>query len=383
MNIFYHISPYPTLLENMVAKIYEASSPNAEVQSFTILEKNSSGVATVGAGHQVPNSVAFTGCDKVTHVVRLFTASGTLLHWYDVNPTEDVVIIFDPIFFKVGDGGTYTPTAGQPTLTNPAFTGLIATDLSIFQEGFRFLLPWIEYTMAGTVVTLINGTNFEDAQGWYIFKKTKAVTTIVNDSVVGKGIGGFIDIVADTNYIAGHLRKLIRFSGTGNYTFPVATSIPIGYNHVFTNFGTNPSTPQINFANGTLLYGGAPKSSLVLPFGSTCWFTWDGTNWNCTVYQINTTLTASVEIVGKGSVAIGDVTHAPGDSRTILEAHGLNLAYAYKVIWSLKGTTASRTFDDNVIGVVYDLQPNSFKIGINDVFGGTQNLTFDYILVKS
>ena len=89
MNINYAISPYPSLLQNMVAKVYEASSPFADVASFVILERNGAGVPTPGAGHQVPVSISFNGLDKVTHIVALYTASAELLHNYDVQPTVD------------------------------------------------------------------------------------------------------------------------------------------------------------------------------------------------------------------------------------------------------------------------------------------------------
>ena len=367
----------------MVAKIYEASSPLAEVQSFIIVEKNSSGVPTVGAGHQVVNSVAFNGVDKVTHIVRLYTASGTLLHWYDVQPTVDTVALFDPIYFQVGDGGTNTPAAGQNQLINPAFIGSVAADLSIYQEGFAFLIPGVDYNLTYNTV-LLTSTFFDNGQRWRIFKKPVVLTTPVNDSVVGKGFGGFVNVVADISFDVTHLRKLIRLSGTGNYSFNNSLILPIGYNHHFTHFGTEGTTPRINFFNASLNWGASSKSFLYMTFGSTACFTWDGTQWNCTMNSIkDSTVVAPVSgnIIANGETYVGDVS-ATGRDTLITVTHGLGIGYAYRVFGNLKGTIPSLLNDNNVTWTAYDYQANSFKVALQEFASGVQNITFEWFLMK-
>jgi len=381
MNINYHVSPYPTLHENMVAKIYEASAPDAEVGSFTILEKNAGGTPTPGAGHPNPTSVSFNGLDKVTHVVRLFTASGTLLHEYDQEPSEDIVTIFDPIYFRVGDGQPNTPAADQSVLVNSALGGSTAEQLSVSQEGLGFLQPGDDYVLSGVTLTLTN-SKFYTGQRWRIFKTPKAVTNPVHDSVVGKGFGGFVDVVSNIDYVPGHLRKLVRFSGTGNYTFPAGVSLPIGYNHVFQNFGQVGSAPQINFDNGTLLYGVTPKSTLVLPFGSTVWLTWDGTHWNFTVNGViesSSTVPVSGDIVGHGLYSIGDV---PAADTIYTVNHGLSLGYAYRVLGSMRSNSTDHSKDNSVIWAWYDPQPNLFMLTMKEFTAETQNILFYYVLIK-
>jgi len=383
MNINLVLSPYPTLLEDIVVKIYETTNPTAEVQSFTAYERDSSGVITPGAGHHVHVSVSFNGCEPMTHIVRSFTASGTLLHEYDRQPTVDTTTIFDPIYFRVGDGGTYTPVSSTNYISNPEFDGLTAEQLSICQEGLGFILPAVDYTLAGPMLSLI-GSTFEDGQRWYITRKPEVITTYVNDSVVGKGFGGFLDVVANIDYVPGHLRKLIRFSGTGNYTFPSGASIPVGYIHSFNNFGTTGSLPQINFSNATLLYNGAPKSSMVVPFGSTFAVTFDGTNWNCILNDIKVASSGPVigDIIGMGNYFVGDVSATAPDT-FITVAHGLSIVGPYKVLGTLKGTFASRLNDNNVSWSAYDYTPDNFKLGLQEWAAGIQNIGFDYVLVKS
>lgn len=379
MEIHYAISEYPALLQNMVAKVYEAQSPFAEVDSITIPERNGAGVPTVGAGHQVPFTVNFTGRDKIPHIVRLFSASATLLHQYSVQPTESVVTIFDPIYFRVGDGGVNTPEANQPVYTNPAFAGLTAQRIEIWQEGFGFLFPDFDFELAGSSVTLLNTVQFESNQRWYM-KRKPVIENAVNDSVVSKGYGGFIDIIADTDYTAEHLRKLIRLSGNGNYSFPALAAIPIGYIHTFSNFGINPSTPQINFLNGNLLFASVPKSFLIIPFGGTASFTWDGTNWNCIQSNIIDTSPVSGDILGQGSFYMGDIL---GIDIVYIVTHNLSIAYPYKIMGMLRGTEATKSVDNDCTWNTFSYTGNSFKINIQERNGGVQNLTFDYIIIKT
>jgi hypothetical protein len=382
MEIRYAVSEYPTLLENMVAKVYESQSPFAEVGSITIPERDGSGTPTVGAGHQVPFTVNFTGLDKFPHIVRLFTASGTKLHQYSIQPTENIVSVFDPVYFRVGDGGSGTPVAGQPLYVNAIFAGVTSSDIEIWQEGLGFLLPEIDYELAGTTVTLLNTNVFEEGQRWYIKRKTIIVTNPVNDSVVSKGFGGFLDVTANINYDPAHLRKLIRFSGSIGYTFPMGADIPIGYNHTFTNFGIEAGMPAINFSNGTLLYGSIPRSFLILPFSSTGTFTWDGTNWNVIQLDIVGASAGPIsgDIVGQGSSYLGDIL-GPDQNYTI--THGLGITYGYKVFATLRGTDTSKRFDNDCTWALHSYTSSGFKLTIQERNGGIQNLTLDYVLIKS
>jgi hypothetical protein len=380
MYIKFSVKSYPSLFENMVAKVYESESPSAEVGSFVLVERNGAGVPTPGGGHQVPVTVTFNGLDRQTHILRLYTASAVLLHQYDQNPTEESISFFDPIYFRVGDGGTYTPAAGQQSMTNPAFAGLAAEDLSIFQPGFAFLHPIDDYTILGSTLNLVN-TLFDNGQPWRIFRKPVA-TAIIHDSVVGKGFGGFVDVSASVNYVPAHLRKLIRLSGNVAYTFDNSALLPVGYIHKFTNFGIESGLPQIQFFNANLLWGATPKAYLNLPFGSTAAFTWDGTNWNCIENDIKVsavTVPISGDVIFAGSYTLGDV-QALDNIFTV--NHGLNITFPYRVRSFLKGTQATWRFDNNCWHVYFNPTANSFRFSVQEASDGIQNLTYEYELVK-
>ncbi len=124
---------------------------------------------------------------------------------------------------------------------------------------------------------------------WWIFRNPKALSNIVNDSVVGKqfGAGGgvtdmFINVNATVNYVPAHLRKLIRLIGANaQYVFTAAVTPPIGYVFRVTNFGAYSSitpVPKVKFENALLLWGNTSKSEIEIPLYATYEFCFDGTS---------------------------------------------------------------------------------------------------------
>lgn len=395
MNIRYHISPYPALLENMVAKIYEAVSPNAEVDSIVLPETNGAGVPTVGAGHPIPASVTFTGRDKVTHVVRLFTAvGGILLHQYDTDAEEDIVTIFDDIRFKIGDGQPGTPAVGDSAYVNTVLIGLTIDDFRIYRNGYGFLYPSLHYTFnstSGTVTLIVPPTdNFGNEEEFLVSRKPKAVKTIVNDSVVGKQFGGnatlpnmFIDVTSTVNYDATHLRHLIRLAGVNaNYVFPAIAAIPVGYQFRVTNFGAyaDPTDKgKVTFDNAPLIWASTPKSFLDIQFTGTYEFEFDGTNWNCTMYNVAQVSTSLPQIIYAQTVLLGDMVST---DQLFTVTIPLVVGADYRVIGNLISNGAGFDADNDVMFVIASKTSTSFGVGIRRIGGGPQNFKFDFILVK-
>lgn len=377
MNVFYHISPYPALLENMVAKIYEAQSPLAEVGSVTL-----------PTPHTSPVSVSFTGLDKVTHIIKLFGAvSGTLLHNYDIQPTADVITVFDPIHFRIGDGGLNTPALFADTYTNSVMAGLLATDYLVYRKGQGFLTEAIDInnnvTLGGFTLAT-EGDSFQDQEDFIIQRIPKAIATPVNDSVVGKIFGGFVNVNTLTDYIPGHLRKLIRLSGTAAwYRFPAALglNVPIGYSHRVTNFGVTGETAKVIFDNATLLWGGSPKTFLDIPFSATCEFTFDGTNWNCVMYNsVAPTAATPVGIISYiGSASIGNVA---GSDMLVNIPIPDQLTTNYRILGNLIGIGSNWNDDNDVMFILVQKTATAFKIALREVSNGNQNLVFEYVIIK-
>lgn len=381
----------------MIARIYEVdvNGGTSQVDEIIIPERDGAGVPTVGAGHQVPYHVFFAGLDFVTHQVRLYTAGATLLHQYDVTPTKDIVTLFDPIRFRIGDGGPNTPAAGDTAYVNAAMAGLAANEYIAIRTGYGPVVEGIHIVnnVLGGFQLFQPGDVFsgDPAEEWTIIMQPKVVQNYVNDSVVGKlwgptsgGPDIFLDINANMTYDPGHLRKLMRLSGSAVYTFGAVDVPPIGYIFRFTHFGAytpGDPWPKVKFDNAPLLWGNTTKTELEVPFSCTPEFTWDGTNWNCSNYQTPpATAPVAGTIIYSGAFVIGDLSE--GDVTIV---HGQNILYPYRVFCEFYSRSANPA-RDNTIGkavIKSSITANQFKVTIQEIFGEVQNVELWYILVKA
>jgi hypothetical protein len=376
MEINYHISPSVNT-EDFIIRIYEAQAPDAEVATLTI-----------AAPHTAPYSVSFTGLDKVPHILKMFGAtSGTLLHSFDDLPTENVVSIFDDIKFKIGDGGALTPAAGTSAYIDPVLAGLAATDINVFRNGTFFYPTQYTFNPAGEI-DLIYPDIFSDTEEFLVTRKPKAVTTQVNDSVVGKQFGGnttipemFIDVTTTVNYTPSHLRHLIRLSGV-NANYVLTGAIPIGYIFRVTNFGPYADVSdkgKVTFDNAPLLWGNTTKTSLDIQFTGTYEFEFDGTNWNCTMYNVQQE-TPGATIVYKGSVVLGTMSTA--DQLFTVSIPYMGVAPDYVVVANLVSDGSGWNADNDISWVICNKTSTSFGVGITRLNTVTKKFILDFIIVK-
>jgi len=395
MNVNYYISPYAALLQDMVAKIYEVDilGATSEVGSEVIPERDSGGVPTPGAGHQVPYAVSFNGLDFVTHEVRLYTAGGTLLHRYDVMPTKDAISLFDPIRFRIGDGGANTPAAGATAYVNTDMAGLTEDDYIAIRTGYGPVIEGIHITnnLLGGFQLFQPGDVFsgDPAEEWTILRKPVVLTTPVNDSVVGKQWGPtvgnaymYVDVSSAVSCASTHLRKVIRLAGSSaEYSFTSGYVPPVGYPFRVTNFGTytpGSAAPKVKFTNAALKWGNTTLAEIEVPFSSTYEFVWDGVQWNCTMYsQPPVTTVLSNQIVATGRYTLGDITEG-----LYTVTHGLNIAYPYRVFGVIYSRNSNYAKDNTVTFAVREFAANSFKFGIQEIFGEAQTIDFDWVIVK-
>lgn len=397
MNINYYLSPYPGLLQNMVARAYEVdvNGATSQVDEIIIPERDGAGVPTPGAGHQVPYHVFFAGLDNVTHELRLYTAGGTLLHKYDKTPVKDTVNVFQPIRFVIGDGGVNTPAAGTTAYVNSALAGLGPDDYVAIRAGAGPMMEGrhIVNNVLGGFQLFQPGDVFsgDPAEEWTIIQLPQLTSTPVNDSVVGKQWGPtagnanmYSDISSTVDCDTVHLRKVIRLAGTNaQFRFTSSYVPPVGYPFRITNFGAytpGDPAPKVKFMNANLLWGNTTKTEIDVPLYSTYEFVWDGVAWNCTLY-IPPTSTAPVsnQIVGNGVLNIGDLSE--GEYTVV---HGLNLAFSYRVFGVIVSQSANSA-RDNTIGwavISSSMTANQFKITMQEIFGEYQNIRFEWIIVK-
>jgi hypothetical protein len=383
MVLKYHISP-SALSENFIVRIWEAASDGvgAHIYEQTIL-----------APHAAPVTITVNGLDRVVHIVRMYGAtSAVLLHEYNVEPTtSDIVTVFDPIRFKIGDGGPNTPAAGTSVATTPELAGLVETDFLIFRANYGPLFPTTHFTFnTGDGSWELNSPDIFNGEGggeeFTIVRLPKAVTGIVNDSVVGKWFAGFVDVSSNTSYVSTHLRKLIRFSGSPEYTF--SGSIPIGYVFCFQHFGST-GTAKVNFTNGTLLYAGTPKASIDIPRYTEAAFVWDGTNWNV-VYMtdsdwVNGSSTPTPgTVLGIGRFSVGDV---PAGDPVYTITHNLAISGDYMIIPTIETNTGGDYTKNNKVGIAWHHhatdKANKVYVTLQEISGETQSqLYIAWVIIK-
>lgn len=382
MILKYTISEYPALAENLVAKCYEIfgdGTADAEVQSIA-----------VPAPHTAPVLIEFDNLDRIPHRVRLIgVTSGTIFHKYTQEPTEPVVTIFDPIHFKIGDGGALTPTVGDSTYINPSLIGLATSDFTIYRTGYGFMYPTLNYYFDSGVGTIqLNLPDiFNDEEEIWIFRQPKSITTTVNDSVVGKSFGGFVDVVSSVNYSPADLRKLIRLSGASAiYTYPAGASIPVGYGHRITNFGAYAlitDKGRVRFLNAPLKWGNTTVTFLDVPFSATFEFTFDGTFWNVTQYSNNAQSTTPYGYISyKGSYHLGDVSATDTFVTVTIPNQG---GTDYYVVGMLVGNGPDRNLENDVVATLSNQgkTATSFALNTRAYANQVEDLTFEFIVIKN
>lgn len=377
MEINYVLSPSENT-EDFIIKIYEAQAPTAEVATLT-----------VPAPHDAPYAVSFTGLDKIPHILRMFGATtGNLLHFFDDLPTENVVNIFDDITFKIGDGGSGTPAAGDPSFIAESLIGLDKTDFNLFRNGTFYYPTLYSFDSPTGEIAWTFPDVFGDGEEILITRKPKAVTTQVNDSVVGKQFGGnstipemFIDVNTTVNYAPSHLRHLIRLSGAAaNYVLTGA--IPIGYIFRITNFGPYADASdkgKVTFDNAPLLWGNTTKTELDIQFTGTYEFEFDGTNWNCTMYNV-VQETPGAQITYAATVDLGVMSNT--DQSFNVDIPFITGINNYRVIGNLVSNSGNPNNDNDVMFVIANKTSTSFDVMIRRISGGTQRFLFDFIIVR-
>lgn len=378
MTIRYTISPYPSLLENMVVKIWEITNTSNGAEVFT---------QTLPQPHNTSVVITANGLDTITHKVGLYTASGTQLHFYDVQPTVDTVNIFTPIQFKIGDGQPDTPAVDTNAYTNVVMSGLTSSDYLVFRTGYGVLIEGthIANNPLGGFTLLIGGDVFNADEEFTIVRQPKTVQTIVNDSVVAKWFGGFVTISSPTDYANTHLRKLISLSGQNAiFTFTNSVTPPIGYGFIFNNF--EPFTigqpdPKIVFNNADLKYNGATVSELSIPPQSTVGVVFDGTNWNCFINDIKIPTIVTGTILKVGNIAIGSVPPSPTIySATFTPALTTDQYVVMGNLVSATGLTQDFNLKEMVLKNTIATTGFSLKITGGGILN--EDVSYDYVVVK-
>lgn len=367
-------------------KIYEDASYGPGAEIYTI---------PVAAPHSAIETIEQSGLDTVTHrVVMKDDVTAQVLHDFIFEATVNIVQAFAPIRFKIGDGAPLTPLAGTDTYYDPILVG--RENYIAHRANYGPLYPNVNYQanpITGTF-NLIAPDVFGEGEEITIDLPAEGVSNTINDSVVGKWFGSFVNISTNTSYSATHLRKLLRFTNTCNYTF--TGTIPVGYGFCFNN-QTADKIGTITFSNGTLkVLGGTVGSITLLPSFSAC-FSWDGGNWNI-VYYTKSEATAA----GKGTIIeVGEYTlpargFGTGDlpvSPQVYEiVHGKAIAGDYTVLVSVKHAVAASiaapgtSISSLRVALIWfhhtTDKANRFCVALTEYQALTQNIIVSWVLIK-
>ena len=387
MVLKYQISPYPALMEDMIVKIWEAESdePGAEVYTQNIPQD-------MGGGHSSINTITVNGLDLVVHIVRLFAVtSGNKLHEYTAEPKVNVVTVFTPIRFKIGDGGDFTPGVGDSEYINPILEGMSNNDYLVMRNNQGLLFPDLHYfpNPGANKFALQAGDVFSAVDEFTILMQPSVIQNTVNDSVVGKWFKGFVDVAASTDYEAAHLRKLIRFTGTAPYNF--ITAPPKHYGFCFQNFA-NATVGTINFTNAPLKLGAVEVSTLTLPNLCEACFVFDGDNWNVVYLVKSNDLAGGVvaipngTVLGTGNFNVGAIV---GSDPVYDIIHNLAIAGDYNVQISLKSNAEAGYFNNNKVCSTWwhhegvGMKPNRFRVSLQRNDAATTSLSISWVIFKN
>lgn len=391
MVIKYQLSPYPTLMEDFVVKVWESANtaPGAEVYTLVVPQAG-------GGGHPNIETITINGLDKVTHMVRLYTAiSNNKLHEYNVEPVADLLTYFTPKQFKIGTPqvSIVVPNAGDTFYGDGDLGAINQEDYTVFRNNYGYLIPDLHYTHIPTSGFVLGGfelvapDQFQQDEEFTIQIKP-VLQAPIHDSVVGKWFGGFHDIVADESFGPGVLRQLHRFNNGAKFTFPVGVGVPIGYGFCFQNFGSSATTSKVVFLNAPLKWGNTTKTEIDIPAYCEGMFVYDGAMWHVVYLSQSTWVNAASpttpgQNVGIGTTHLGNV--AVGDFLYDI-THGLGIAGDYLVFLSCQGTAATAGKDDDIQISWYHHptnKANQFKAMIGFPNGSVgHDVTLCWLIVK-
>lgn len=169
---------------------------------------------TVVQPHTVPVGVVFTGLDRRSHRIEIWDAvTNQLLSWEAATPDTSSITFDLPIIFTVGQGSPY-PNDGANTF-NLAGVLSAGTEIAEVEKfGAGSLIPTTEWTYNPTSqdFTLQGSYVFGDGERYTLRPRPATITTPVNDSVVGKIVGGFVDVFSPRTYSVAVSKRKCMFS---------------------------------------------------------------------------------------------------------------------------------------------------------------------------
>jgi hypothetical protein len=259
--ISFQISAAPGITNDLIAVIYNTLSPSAEVDRIV-----------VAPPHNSPANFQFSNLSSGVYIVKVHESTpgsgilGNLRHdwWEDASTNQ---ILFERRFYTVDGLGTYDPTAGTVKIIDPYFSGKNIT--GVFQEGFRYLIPAVEWQQnSGGEVEWLGGISNSYGQVWSV------EITYAQPATGGSQAIPFTDIVvvtADTTLTATEYDKCIYARASANkitITSPSIATIPDGKGFLIYHDGGNAINTIFKLPAGQIVrFMGQDRNSIPLGKG--------------------------------------------------------------------------------------------------------------------
>jgi hypothetical protein len=272
------LSAVPGITTPIIIVLYRSTAPTAELARIV-----------KSAPHASPYNFIFDNLADGVYIVNIHdspdgVALGNLRHdyWIDASTNN---IVSERFFFVVDGAGANDPVAGATEYTNTTLNG--KTISGVFQEGFRYLRPGVEWTpKAGGGVTLLGGQKFDGGQVWTVEISYNVATpvTVNNDA-----FSEIVQITTDTALGSGQYNKTVVATPSGSgleAVLPFISTVPEGRGYVLMHNGGNAVNVTLVCGLGdTLRFRGATKTYVRLGIGEFIKVVKSGSIWYVVDYQ--------------------------------------------------------------------------------------------------
>lgn len=216
---------------------------------------------SVEVGRQVfgpaPTSanVVLTELDPVTYFVDFRESVdgediGTLISTFTIDAQSNQ-IIQENRYYTVGGPGDYDPAEGSTTINDPYFDG--KTVSALFKEGFRPLIPTVEWEQVGTAVNNLTGNVYSTGEVVVVtlyYKDALPASTTNTGMFVGT-----TTLTSDTTLTSSHYNNRIKCAGTTKaVTLPELSGVPNGKQFYIQSFGTSAKMVTISCQGTDKIY---------------------------------------------------------------------------------------------------------------------------------
>lgn len=264
-HVSFTISPAPGVLNDFISVIFNSLNTAAEIARIVTPQP-----------HAAPVNLQFNNLDPGIYLVEVHDTPGggvlgNMRHdfWVDARTNA---ILFERRFYVVDAGGANDPVAGTTAITDSYFNG--KTISGVFQEGYRYIKPTVEWAQAGATLNFLNDLNSgsqitnNNGQVWTV----EIMYTIIQTGGSTKDeFTDIIDIITNTALGSTEYGKVLMVAGATSKVFllaPFLGTIPDGTGFMVVHNGGSVINVQFALQSGEVIrFRGADVNYIYLAKG--------------------------------------------------------------------------------------------------------------------